>query len=104
MIDRLKNTTVTIRRAISGVDEYGQPTETWADYLTDVKAHVFQASAVQRFASAKTTDFFSHQMVCDIIDITSADQVVNEGLTYKVVAVNKPPFGSHLVCNLERTA
>lgn len=104
MIDRLKNTTVTIRRSTESVDEYGQPTLTWADYLTDVKAHVFQASAFQRFASAKTTDFFSHQMICDALDITTADRVVNDGLTYKVVAVNKPPFGSHLVCNLERCA
>ncbi|HSV96777.1 MAG TPA: head-tail adaptor protein [Spirochaetota bacterium] len=98
----LYNKDVTTRRATIGQDANGQPTETWADYLT-FRAHVYAASAYQKFSASKATDFFTHRMLCDNLDIITADTAVIDGDTYRVVAVNRPPFTAQLSLDLERT-
>lgn len=98
----LYNKDVTTRRVTIGQDVNGQPSETLVDYLT-FRAHVYTASAYQKFSASKATDFFTHRMLCDNLDITTADRAVIDGDTYRVVAVNRAPFTSQLSIDLERT-
>lgn len=100
--DRMLRHTVTIRRATAGsLDDYGQPSRTYADVAT-VPALVQPKTA--RFGGGQTeeittysggTQVTDHTIFMRPTDVSAADQVVEGDRTFEVLLVRDEAGQDH---------
>ena len=79
--------TCTVQRFTEGAfDVYGNPTLTWADYLTDQACRLVAAPGTELKVGAEIV-VADYKLFIQSIDIIEQDRVVIGGLTYEVLLV-----------------
>jgi len=98
----LIDTCTTRRYSTGAADAYGNPTETWADYLTDQPCRLNIISGVELKVGAELV-IANYQLFVEDIDITEQDRVVIDSVTYEILLVKEyqdSSNGHHKQCLL----
>ena len=81
--------TCTTQRFTEGViDDYGNPTKTWADHLTDEPCRL-NANRGRELKFGAEIVVADYELFLDDVDITEQDRVVLDGNTYEVLLVEE---------------
>lgn len=91
--DLLINTCTIKRYTVTGTDAYGNPTYTWADYLTDESCRWSTPKHLEIKNGAEVV-VIDKQLFLKNIDITEQDRVVLDSETYEVVSSIKRQDGT----------
>ena len=83
--------TCTVQRYAEGVaDDYGTPTLTWADHLTDIACRLSSGSAKTQGREIKVGAelvIADHTIFLGDVDVTEQDRIVIDSDTYEVLMV-----------------
>ncbi len=80
--------TCTVRRFTTGaVDDYGHPTKTWADHLTNQACRLMTTTGIEVKVGAEVV-VANYELFLEDIDITEQDRVIVNSITYEVLLVS----------------
>ena len=107
---RMNATTIKTQRKTEGQDSGGAPTKSWADSLTDVKAHVQIMSGAEAVRHGRENNrLLGKVYVAAGLDITEEDRVVYNSRTFNITALREAgEFPStdrlgHMILEVEET-
>ncbi len=81
------NTRISIMRRTTGQDETGQPTDTWTEFAAPWSAARGTGGMEAIRAGAVTATQQASFRIRARADLTTADRVVSEGVTYEIKAL-----------------
>ena len=80
--------TCTVQRFVSGgTDEWGNPTGTWTDHLTNQPCRINAGAGKEVLIGAEVV-VADYKMFIKNVDITEQDRVISDGVTYEVLLVS----------------
>ena len=86
--------TCTVRRYTEGpIDDYGHPTEVWADHLADEPCRLSASSGREITIGAEVV-IADYKLFLGDVDITEQDRVVLDAVTYQVLLVTNRQNGT----------